>query len=131
MKYLSHYTEKAQTALFRELGVFFAFGDDQFNEKAIKCIRYASVGAGMICPVVNVKSLDEGLKNIGISARIKDVEENGIDAIIQRELGNYECQIVGSYEDALPSLLTYGITEKEVKDGYKLFFMHCIENDLF
>ena len=28
MKYLSHYVQEAQTALFNELGIFFAFGQE-------------------------------------------------------------------------------------------------------
>jgi len=44
MKYLSDYTEEAQTKLFVEKGVFFAFSKDQFNEQKKEGVDYVSAG---------------------------------------------------------------------------------------
>ncbi|WP_444823022.1 DUF7659 family protein, partial [Vibrio parahaemolyticus] len=44
MKYLSDYTQQPQTALFDELGAFFAFSNKQFDEAKKKGIEYVSLG---------------------------------------------------------------------------------------
>ena len=65
----SSYIEQKQTELFNELGVFFAFNDQQFKEgyenaKIEKPVRYVGVGHGMYCPKPNIDALIEGMKDI-------------------------------------------------------------------
>jgi len=50
--------------LINEAGAFWAFGNKQYDEKAIKCVRYTSCGAGLIAPVVNALELMENIGNL-------------------------------------------------------------------
>jgi len=119
MKYLSDYMNDKQSALFEEYGVFFAFSREQFLEARKEGIKYVNVGAGMIVPKEHVevvmKSLDEIYQN-GIK---QDIAENGIDAIIKRELGNYECYYTGDISDAVEALEDYGISRDQVEKIFK------------
>jgi hypothetical protein len=63
------YIDKKHSELFDSLGCFFAFNKKQFDEgykqvKVKKPVKYANVGAGLLCPVNNVKDLMRGLKDI-------------------------------------------------------------------
>jgi len=131
MKYLRDYTEKAQTAVFEKTGAFFAFGTAQFNEKAKDGVKYVNCGHGLICPKENVDELIEGLESVHKKGIELDLKENGKKKIIRRELGNYETQISGEWQEVAKILKDYGITEEEVYSGYQSFFQECIDNDWF
>jgi len=116
MKYLTHYTEEATTKALRKAGAFFAFSDKQFNEQAggrdIK--DYCSIGMGLICPKDTATELSKDL-NAGMQAGIKqDIAENGLEAIIKRELENHEASYTGSIENTVEALGAYPITEAEI-----------------
>ena len=49
----------------------------------------------------------------------QDIEENGIEKIIKRELGNYECYYTGEIEDAVEALEDYGITHEQVSNVFR------------
>lgn len=110
MKYLTHYTEQAQTELFNKTGSFFAFGQSQLDEAKTDGIEYVSMGGGLICPKTNAKELIQGLGSIQEQGIAADIKENGINAIIQRELGNYEAQITGCINDTFEALNDYPVT---------------------
>jgi len=131
MKYLSNYTEEAQTKLFDECGAFFAFGQKQLEEKKVSDVEYVSLGHGLICPKANVKVLSDGLDNIQEKGIKQDIAENGKSAIIHRELANHEAQITMSISDTIGALDGYGFTTEEIEAEFKKFFDHCVENDLF
>jgi hypothetical protein len=64
-----NYISEKQTELFNELGVFFAFNKQQFNEgykeaKVDKPVKYVSFGGGAYCPKPNVQALRDGLAEI-------------------------------------------------------------------
>lgn len=66
------YIQEKQTQLFNELGLFFAFSKEQFNEgyeaaSVEKPVKYVSVGGGAYCPKPNVKALLDGLAEIKAS----------------------------------------------------------------
>ena len=120
MKYLSDYTEKAQTKAFEDNGAFFAFSNEQLKEKAVTGVKYVSCGSGLICPKENVDTLIESLENIQKESIKMDIEENGLEAIIKRELANYECYYTGDIEDAVQALSDYdGITAEMIRDIYQ------------
>ena len=131
MKTLNDYTNEATTELLNEMGAFYAFGEAQFNEQKKECVEYTQLQHGLICPVENaneyIKCFSE-LVELGIK---KDLEENGKDKIIWRELANYETQITGDISDTVESVEIYGITREEVQEVYVRYFEHCCENDLF
>jgi len=128
MKYLSDYTEKAQTALFERLGVFFAFDDKQYEEGKAKYghlkpegTKWTSIGMGMYLPSVNVDEFSDSFKLITEAAIKQDLAENGRSGVLQRELGNYEIGLCGygchdlNFRDAIRD---YGFTEEEIKAEY-------------
>jgi len=131
MKYLSHYLKESQAQVMDAHGAFYAFNEKQFNESKKPDTEYVSMGGGLLCDKTHVKTFVPAMNNAIDTAVKADIKENGIDAIIQRELANHECQIVMSYADALPALEGYGVTEQQVADGYKIFFARCVEEDLF
>lgn len=131
MKHLRNYVEEEQTKLFNKTGTFFAFSDKQLNESRKENVEYVSLGYGMICPKENAKEVISGLEAISKKGIAADIKENGISAIIHRELGNHEAQITGEVEDTMSSLCGYGVTEEQVKEEYSKFYQHCVDNDYF
>lgn len=65
-----NFIQERQTALFNELGLFWAFSTEQFREGLEKVGgtekrgKYVSVGSGGYCPKSNVTALHEGLAKI-------------------------------------------------------------------
>lgn len=130
MKYLSEYTEKAQTNLFEKTGTFFAFSGKQYNESRKVNVKYINMGIGMICPEKNVKQLIDGLYSIQKGGIKQDVKENGIEKIIIRELYNYESFYTMDWTNAVEQLEQYGITEKEVRKIYFQEKQNALENSI-
>lgn len=129
MKYLSDYIKDEQSSLLKELGAFFAFSDEQFKEgvaenKHLKPegTKWASVGAGMYMPSVNVDEF-VGRHAETVKAGMKrDLTENGRSGVLSREIGNYEVTYTGdvndpNFRDALDG---YGFTEEEIQHEFKL-----------
>ena len=131
MKYLSDYVDANQTKLFKSTGTFFAFNMKQFNENKKDGVKYVNMGMGMITEKENAKTLIEGLNNIQNEGIKQDVKDNGIKAIIWRELANHECQINYSCEPVIDALAGYPITEDEIKTEFKPYMAHCVKHDLF
>ena len=131
MKDLSDYIEEAQTKLFDELGIFFAFSTKQFDEAKKPGVTYVSLGHGTICPKENVDAFLDRHDSIVQEGIAQDIKENGIKAIIHRELANHEAQISGDITDTVNKLKGYDITPEQVQGEYKEFFAHCVEHDYF
>jgi hypothetical protein len=120
MSNLNTYTDQKQTELFNKTGTFFAFGNEQFEEAKKEGVKYTSCGAGMICPTKNVKELIKGLDKIQKEGIKQDIEVNGIERIIVRELYNYESFYTYEMDEAMSVLKKYGVTEEQVsKEFYK------------
>ena len=131
MNYLSDYTSAKQTQLWNDNGAFFAFGQQQLDEKKQEGVVYVSMGSGLIVPKENASKILKGLESINTEGIKQDISENGIKAIIHRELANYEAQITGSISDTLEALEDYEITREQVREEYNAYFQHCIDNDYF
>jgi hypothetical protein len=137
MKYLSDYSEAAQSELFKKTGSFFAFSKSQFDEASKPDVKYTSVGYGLICPSENVDELLKSLDEINAIAVKLDVEENGAEAIIRREYFNHETQIssdrtaaidaLDSHREIYPELFTDEIIRQVMNDCWK----QAVENDWF
>ena len=119
MKYLNDYTNEATTVLLENTGAFFAFSNQQFDEKKIDGVKYVNAGAGLIVPIENVDALIEGLKQITTEGIAKDKAENGDNAIIARELANHECYYTGDIDGAVSALENYGYTTEQILDVFK------------
>ena len=119
MKYLSDYTNNATTEAMEKYGAFFAFSVSQFNEKRVEGVLYVQDGSGMIAPKENFKTLVEELNKIHEDGIKQDIAENGIEAIIRRELNNYECDYTGDITDAVEALEGYGVSYEQVLNVYR------------
>ena len=114
MKYLAEYMEARQTELFKNTGTFFAFSNSQFMESRKEGKKYVSLGAGMICEKEHVKTLVDGLDLIYKESIEQDIKENGMEAIIIRELYNHEAFYTWEIEDTVDKLKDYPTTEEEI-----------------
>ena len=119
MKSLCNYTQDLQTAAFEKAGAFFAFSQKQMSEKAKPGIEYISVGAGLIAPKESAKQLLIELEQIQQTGMQQDIEENGRDGIIRRELFNHECFYTGDISDCVYALEDYGISVEEILKVYR------------
>lgn len=115
MKYLTDYTEKKLSELFKEYGAFFAFSDKQYDEKAVKGVAYVSLYGGLICPREHAKILIKKIHECHIEDVKTDLEENGKETIIKRELYNHEAFCVYSIVDTVECLKSYDITVDEIQ----------------
>lgn len=107
MKYLSDYSQEAVSKALEKNGAFFAFSQAQLEEQKKEGVTYGALPGGLICPVANATQLLEELKAASQNAVKQDLEENGLDAIIERELANHECWYTGEIEDAVEALSIY------------------------
>jgi hypothetical protein len=114
MKHLSDYIEQAQTEAFSKAGAFFAFGDEQYKEKAKDGIKYVSMGMGLICPESTAKTLHQALDKIYIDGIKQDQTENTKEDIILRELKNHECFYTWEIDVVIEKLTDYNITEADI-----------------
>ena len=118
MKYLSDYAQEGLSKLFKEYGVFFAFSNKQYEEKAERDVAYVHLFSGMICPKEHAKILLKKLHECHMAAIKTDIEENGKEAIIKRELYNHEAFYVYSIEDTVDCLKNYEITTDEIQEVF-------------
>tara|TARA_A100001201_G_C3911597_1_gene147885 strand:- start:73 stop:270 length:198 start_codon:yes stop_codon:yes gene_type:complete len=58
----------------------------------------------------------------------EDLEENGKEAIIIRELENHECWYVGNIEDAVKKLKDYPITEDDINHVFSKYYAEKTKN---
>jgi hypothetical protein len=125
MKYLKDYMEEKQTELFKTKGVFFAFSNEQFTEGCEKVgaddkNKICRLGLGMFCLAKNADEVKKRLNEIYYEAIKQDIAENGIEAIIKRELANHECYYTGDISDCVEKLADYeGITPEMINDVFR------------
>jgi len=119
MKFLQEYIDEAQTKAFDENGAFFSFSKKQFDEAKKEGVKYCDMGYGLICPTDNADKLMGDLERIAEEGIKQDIKENGIEAIIERELDNHEVQITRDISDTVSALDGYGITEEQIRAVYK------------
>ena len=114
MKYLSDYIEEKQSTLFKKHGVFFAFSDKQYQEQKKEGVKYVSLGMGTLCPKENAKAFIDEHHDLVKAGIAQDVEENGIDGVIIRELGNHEAFYTGDAESTVDALDGYPTTKEYI-----------------
>lgn len=119
MKYLSDYMEEKQTALFNKTGTIFAFSDKQFEEQKVKGKQYSRLAQGMVTEKGNEIEVIEGLDKIYRDSIKQDMEENGKDKVILRELLNHEAFYVGNIEETIHKLEDYPITEDDISQIFQ------------
>lgn len=114
MKYLNDYTEDQINKIMEQYGAFFAFSNQQFDEKKKEGIKYVSCGAGLICPKDNAMQLMKDVIDVGQKGRKQDIQENGHEAIIKRELINHEAYYTGDVDSTVDALDGYNITREAI-----------------
>ncbi|MFY4796957.1 DUF7659 family protein [Aliarcobacter butzleri] len=114
MKTLNSYTSDKISAAMEKHGAYFAFSKKQFEEKQVEGVKYVSDGSGMVCSKENYNQLIEEMNEIYAEGVKQDISENGLTAIVKRELANYECYYTGDIEDAVEALEDYGVTYEQV-----------------
>ena len=111
MRYLTDYTEAETTKVLNATGAFFAFSKEQFYEQKTDGVRYVNLGAGMVAPKEDAGRLVEALGRIHSAGIAADIKENGLTAIITRELHNHECFYTNDVTDVTAGLSEYpGVT---------------------
>ena len=118
MKTLNNYTEKQVTKLMQEYGAFFCFGSKQFNEQRKEGVKYIDLGAGLVAPKEDYKTFLEKLDNIHKEGIKQDLEENGKNNIILRELYNHEAFYTWDTESTIEALEGYGFADKDIIDVF-------------
>ena len=116
MKHLSAYLREGQTEIIEENGVFFAFNREQLREGVKEGIKYVRMPHGMFCPKENAEKVLQQLDENYKQAIQKDLEENGIEKIIKRDLNNYECYYSGDWMQVYNP--DYGMTSEQVEKIY-------------
>ena len=119
MKTLNDYTSDKISAVLEKHGAYFAFSKKQFEEKQVEGVKYVTDGSGMVCPKENYEQLVKEMLEIYEEGVKQDIAENGLTAIIKRELANYECYYTNDIEDAVDALESYGITHEQVLTVFK------------
>jgi len=116
MKYLQDYLSEKQSALLKKYGVFFAFSEKQWNEGVNPELTKADYSAvmGGYCPTKNAAEFIVEHAKVVQAAVAEDVAENGLQAIIIRELNNHECYCTGDIYDAVEALKLYNVPAEEV-----------------
>ncbi len=107
-----------QTELFNQYGVFFAFSNEQFEKGKKEGVIYSQLGAGMLCPKDNVKAFCADHERVVAEVIAEDIRVNGKDAIIRRELYNYECFYTGDIDDCVEAVEPYGFTRDDVLNEF-------------
>ena len=114
MKNLSTIINDKINHLLIKYNGFFAFSEKQFEEAKKENVKYVWRGAGLYHEAGKSEEFDEDFKLISKEAIEQDLKENGKEAIIERELENYECYYTNDINEAVINLKDYDITFDEV-----------------
>jgi hypothetical protein len=106
------------SSIMEKHNAFFCFSDKQFQEGKKENCTYVDLGAGLVCQKENVKLLQKEMTEVINEYRKKDIELNGIDKIIKRELANYEAYYTGDISDTVDALEDYNVTIDQVRKVY-------------
>jgi hypothetical protein len=128
---LNQERETAQTELFKQVRLFWAFSNQQLEEGK-KQINYQEgeklvhIGQGGYMPKANVDTFLNGLETIN-KAYKEGVKQNKLrPKLIAYQLANHECYYTG---DIQPALMALGndFTEEEVRQVYRKEFKKWAE----
>jgi|15BtaG_2_1085339.scaffolds.fasta_scaffold30677_2 hypothetical protein len=128
---MNKYIDDGISKVLDQNGAFFAFNDKQFNTNKKEGVQYVKLGAGLIGPKDKEKIIFDQLDAVIKKGIDKELKEKTKKDIIWDAFANYECQIIGSPDDAIDSLFDYPFTEKEIRKEWVSYFDYCVEKDLF
>ena len=123
MKYLQDYMTERQSAAFKKAKAFFAFSDKQLQEGLTETNQnkedVVSMGNGLIAAKNQASTLFKELEQIYTESIQQDIEENGLNAIIRRELSNHEAYYTGDIESTVDALEDYPVTAEDIHKVYR------------
>jgi len=135
MKYLSDYIDEGTKGLNDKHKVFFAFNEEQFSEGVNKynlnCDDVKGGGSGIYGLPEGLQGYYKDFSDAHDKAVTQDIKDNGLDAIIQRELMNYEAHLSYDLINVKTALGWYKITDEHFNKQYDIFIQHCLDNGLF
>lgn len=99
--------EVKYSAILDELGIFFAFGQAQFDEKKVEGVTYASGAYGECIPKDNVPEYLKRLKALGEETKKAFADNVDMDEYIAYELSNHEAFYTGEIKDAMSAVIWY------------------------
>jgi len=110
---------------------FFAFSKEQLERQQKKDVKYMLMGGGLVLPEKNatqfIEDVDESIKK----SVEQDLSNNSKEAIIWRELANYESQISMQIDDVVDALAHHGITYDDIQAEYGAYMKHCKKHNYF
>lgn len=118
MKTLNSYIDQPLNTLLKQCGGFFAFSQAQFDRNAVEGAKYTNLGGGLILRSDSVEQYQREYPAIIEKGIEQDLQDNGKDGVIRRELFNYECFYTGDISDCVDALDGYGITRAEIITAY-------------
>ena len=77
---------------------------------------YTDLGSGLVCLKENAKKLIDEMDNCIKKGIEQDIAENGEEAIIKRELYNYEAFYTGDITSTKEALKDYNFTDNNIKN---------------
>ena len=130
-------TRDKLSELYDEMGAYWAFGSEQFNEKKVEGVKYGVLFGNLICPVANAKELLRRMDILQNTEARAKYRELGAEKIISHEYFNYECQVSGDTSDAEDALIVYAelypgaFTKEKMKEVFRKCWEQAVENDWF
>lgn len=108
-------------AILKELGIFWAFSDEQFNEQKVEGVTYVGGAYGECIPEQNVDEYLKRLKELGTETKKAFAENVDMDEYIAYELGNHEAFYTGEIDAAMSAVIWYfpDVTEKDMWRVYR------------
>ena len=129
--------QENQTKLFKKLGVFYAFNEEQLkkgieeNKHLLEGGKFIRCSHGMLMPKVNYETFNIEFDAMMEANKKDDLKVKGKKGLIWDSFANYESQIGGDYSQTINEMAEYGITAEEVQAEWKPYFDHCVKNDYF
>lgn len=130
-----NFIQERQTELFNELGLFFAFNKQQFEEgyeaaNVDKPVKYVAFGGGAYCPKPNVQAVRDGLAKIRADWKQERLKVDQVRLVFVG-IDNWNRPVWKApdkkeYYGSVNELFSYGVTEAEVLkkvDTYELCYM--------
>lgn len=118
---MKHEAREKLAQLCTELGLFWAFSDEQFDKNKTPLKegeKYVAIGAGGYMPKGNIQRWIDGNKKI---EKWQKQQKLDMEKAILYELNNYECFYSCELDDAIEALAYLGVTENDVRKVYKKY----------
>lgn len=112
--------------IVEKAGAFYAFSNEQLEAQSKDGVKYISLGSGLICPKDNALQLKVDMFEKLDKAVQQDVQENGIDNIIKRELYNHEAFYTNDIDSTVDALEMYNI---DVEDICRIYYQEMKKQD--